>query len=219
MIFKYFIILVLIVYSLFANAQKKEKINEITSEEKFSSSTNQEKFELGVNLFSNYGYTSFFNFKREGVERDFKYEGSNYGLNLLYSLINFEYGAPVVGIGYVVTEAKYKTDTMKIYSIVTYAGLKFSYFEELNLFALINFGYSLVAGSVGYINGVLVTTPINNHYRYGFNFIASYNVFYGLSIDIMTSINFHKFTTTSIGQTFNWDFLEFSPNVGLSYYL
>ncbi len=161
----------------------------------------------------------------DGSESTAPYYGVNAGASALYSFYKTSIGYPVVGAGlnyvYATTDEsknKYYTDgytsnsktgnTSSLF-IDLYAGFNFTFIEQLKIFTLFNYGYSIYDKASQtenfniYLNsGITVKSSLNNsytvknHQKYGFTGICLYELTNEIGIGAGLDINSHSFSAS-----------------------
>ncbi len=189
---------------------------------------------VGLNYYS--GYPTYNNFDQslrdQGVvgidtsETDMPYIGINLGAAAFYSIVKTDIGYPVIGAGFDYSNNVGHKEVDKYYNIGRtntkrdgksqslfidlYGGFNFTIFERLNLYALVNFGYSIYDKAsqtedfsyYNYSPYLLITGymtndyTVKNHIKVGFSGIATYDLTEKVGIGAGLDINSHSFTAT-----------------------
>lgn len=221
MVIKKGFILVSLFFLPAAYAQEKksdeEKLNlDILGSIGFTSYVNYPALNSLTAYFKSQGYNI------EDSQSTSKYNGVNAGASALYSFYKTNIGYPVFGAGLSYTYAAVNDDTRKDYLdaytqnmkkgntssvfIDLYGGFNFTVINQLKIFALLNYGYSIYDKasqsedfSANFYSGITLksslsnTYTVKNHHKIGVAGICLYNLNDKIGVGGGLDINSHSF--------------------------
>ncbi|WGL59628.1 outer membrane beta-barrel protein [Pigmentibacter sp. JX0631] len=161
----------------------------------------------------NAGYTNYSGFSDGAFDNNFN--GGNLGVTYLYSIYNDKI-APVVGGGLNTQLMRYsysngETLTLNSYEGVIKAGAKFELVEKVNMFALVNAGYSFY----NYINTSFNKGDfkVQNTYSFGASLIATYDLSESLNVGLGYTYNRRNLKVQDTNYNKDFQYNEHSANV------